>query len=38
MLSHLPLPVTTANIASRVINFSQRTVGQEASMETFDDF
>jgi radical SAM superfamily enzyme YgiQ (UPF0313 family) len=38
MLSRLPLPVTMGNIASWVINFSQRKVGRETSMETFDDF
>jgi radical SAM superfamily enzyme YgiQ (UPF0313 family) len=38
MLSRLPLPVTMANIASLVINFSQRKVGQDGSLETFDEF
>jgi radical SAM superfamily enzyme YgiQ (UPF0313 family) len=38
MISRLPLPVTMSNIASWVINFSQRKVGQEDSLETFDDF
>jgi radical SAM superfamily enzyme YgiQ (UPF0313 family) len=38
MFSRLPLPVTMASIASWVINFSQRKVGQEDSLETFDDF
>lgn len=38
MLQRLPLPITMGNIASWVINFSQRKVGQEDSMETFDDF
>jgi radical SAM superfamily enzyme YgiQ (UPF0313 family) len=38
MLSRLPLPITMASIASWVINFSQRKVGQEDCLETFDDF
>jgi radical SAM superfamily enzyme YgiQ (UPF0313 family) len=38
MLSRLPLPVTMGNIASWVINFSQRDVMREGSMENFDSF
>jgi radical SAM superfamily enzyme YgiQ (UPF0313 family) len=38
MLSRLPLPVTMGNIASWVINFSQRDVMREGSKENFDSF
>lgn len=38
MLKRLPLPITMGNIASWVINFSQRKVAQADGMETFDDF
>ncbi len=36
MLSRLPLPRTKADIASRVVNFSERGVMREVSMESFD--
>ncbi len=38
MLARLPLPITMANIASWVINFSQRKVAREDSMESFDAY
>jgi radical SAM superfamily enzyme YgiQ (UPF0313 family) len=38
MLSRLPFPFTIANIASWVVNFSQRDVLQADSMESFDAF
>ncbi len=38
MLTRLPLPITMANIASWVINFSQKKVAQADSMETFDEY
>ena len=38
MFSRLPLPVTMGNIASWVINFSQRDVMREGSKENFDSF
>jgi radical SAM superfamily enzyme YgiQ (UPF0313 family) len=38
MLARLPLPVTTANIASWVVNFSQRDVLRADSMESFDAY
>ena len=38
MLSRLPLPITMGNIASWVINISQRKVAQAEGMETFDGF
>jgi hypothetical protein len=38
MLSRLPLPITMSNIASWVINFSEKKVGKEDSLETFDKF
>ncbi len=38
MLSRLPLPVTMANIASWVINFSQRKLAREDRLETFDEY
>jgi radical SAM superfamily enzyme YgiQ (UPF0313 family) len=38
MLRRLPLPITTANIASWVINFSQRKVLRADSMESFDAY
>jgi radical SAM superfamily enzyme YgiQ (UPF0313 family) len=38
MLSRLPLPVTMGNIASWVINFSQKDVMREGSKENFDSF
>jgi hypothetical protein len=38
MLARLPFPVTMANIASWIINFSQRKVLREDSMEGFDGY
>jgi len=38
MLSRLPLTPTMSNIASWVVNFSQRGVFQEDSMESFDAY
>lgn len=38
MLSRLPLPVTKSNIASWVVNFSQRGAMREDNSETFDAF
>ena len=38
MLSRLPLPFTMPNIASWVVNFSQRDVLRADSMESFDAF
>jgi radical SAM superfamily enzyme YgiQ (UPF0313 family) len=38
MLKRLPLPITKRNIASWVINFSQRKVAAAEGMETFDEF
>jgi radical SAM superfamily enzyme YgiQ (UPF0313 family) len=38
MLKRLPLPITMRNIASWVINFSQRKVAKAGGMESFDDF
>lgn len=38
MFSRLPLPVTTANIASWVVNFSQRKMALADSMENFDNY
>ena len=38
MLSRLPLPITMGNIASWVINISQRKVAESDGMEAFDDF
>ncbi len=38
MLARLPLPLTMANIASWVINFSQRGVLRADSMESFDTY
>jgi radical SAM superfamily enzyme YgiQ (UPF0313 family) len=38
MLSRLPLPVSMSNIASWVVNFSQRDVLKADSMESFDQF
>ena len=39
MLTRLPLPVTKANIASWVVNLSQRRVARaDASMENFDQY
>lgn len=38
MLARLPFPVTMANIASWIVNFSQRKVLREDSMESFDGY
>jgi hypothetical protein len=38
MIKRLPLPITMRNIASWVINFSQRKVAKADSMESFDAF
>ena len=38
MLSRLPLPITKGNIASWVINISQKDVMREDSKENFDSF
>jgi len=38
IVSRLPLPFTMANIASWIVNFSQRNVLQADSMESFDAF
>ncbi|MBN2337013.1 MAG: radical SAM protein [Acidobacteria bacterium] len=38
MLRRLPPPVTARNIASWVINFSQRKMARAGGMESFDDF
>lgn len=38
MFSRLPLPVTRANIASWVVNFSQRGMALSDSMENFDNY
>jgi radical SAM superfamily enzyme YgiQ (UPF0313 family) len=38
MLRRLPPPVTARNIASWVINFSQRKMARADGMESFDDF
>lgn len=38
MLARLPFPVTMANIASWIVNFSQRKVLREDSMEGFDGY
>jgi radical SAM superfamily enzyme YgiQ (UPF0313 family) len=38
MFKRLPLPMTMGNIASWVINFSQRKVARADSMESFDDY
>lgn len=38
MFSRLPLPITKANIASWVVNFSQRKMALADSMENFDNY
>jgi len=38
MFSRLPLPITKANIASWVVNFSQRKMALSDSMENFDNY
>ncbi|MDY0038964.1 MAG: radical SAM protein [Desulforhabdus sp.] len=38
MFSRLPLPLTRANIASWVVNFSQRKMAFSDSMENFDNY
>jgi hypothetical protein len=38
MLARLPLPFTKANIASWVVNFSQRKVTRAGEAENFDDY
>jgi hypothetical protein len=38
MQKRLPPPATTGNVASWVINLSQRKVAKMERMETFDDF
>jgi len=38
MFSRLPLPITKANIASWVVNFSQRKMAISDSMENFDNY